>query len=120
MRPRGPGRRSEVQVQAGPRRRRPARRGHHPDSHPPLTSLRIIRRVIPPRRLLALPALALTAVFSGACTKQVQLKMAVQVVSQPEAADVSFRGKPIGAAPTDVSIKTYEDLQSILAVKGDL
>ena len=77
--------------------------------------------MILPRRLLALSALTLGAVFSGvACTKEVQLKMAVQVVSQPEAAEVSFKGKPIGAAPTDVSINTYEDLQSILAVKGDL
>ena len=72
------------------------------------------------RRILALFTLGFAALLSGACTKEVQLKMAVQVVSQPEAAEVTFRGKPVGAAPTDVSIKTYEDLQSILAVKGDL
>src|SRR5262249_42711582 len=45
--------------------------------------------------------------------------MAVQVVSQPEAAEVRYRGKAIGETPTNVAINTYEDLQSSLAVKGD-
>ncbi|MGH9400072.1 MAG: OmpA family protein [Thermoanaerobaculia bacterium] len=67
---------------------------------------------------LAVPALAL---LSGACApKEVQLHMAIQVVSQPESAEVRYRGKAIGDAPTNIAINTYEDLQSILAVQGDL
>jgi len=62
----------------------------------------------------------LPVLFAACGPKEVQLQMAVQVVSQPEAAEVRFRGKPIGEAPTNIAIKTYEDLQSILAVKGDL
>ena len=46
--------------------------------------------------------------------------MAIQVISEPEAAEVRFRGKTMGETPTNVSIKTYEDLQSILAIKGNL
>ncbi len=46
--------------------------------------------------------------------------MAVQVVSQPESAEVRYKGKTIGEAPTNIAINTYEDLQAIVAVKGDL
>ena len=46
--------------------------------------------------------------------------MAVQVVSQPESAEVRYKGKTIGDAPTNIAINTYEDLQAIVAVQGDL
>jgi outer membrane protein OmpA-like peptidoglycan-associated protein len=72
------------------------------------------------RRLARVAFVVLPALFAACAPKEVQLQMAVEVVSQPEAAEVSFRGKAIGQAPTNVAIKTYEDLQSILAVKGDL
>jgi outer membrane protein OmpA-like peptidoglycan-associated protein len=72
------------------------------------------------KRPCRLAAILLPALSAACASKEVQLQMAVQVVSQPDAAEVRFRGKPIGVAPTNVAIKTYEDLQSILAVKGDL
>lgn len=63
--------------------------------------------------------LALTAGLS-ACTKSVELKMAITVVSEPEKADVSFKGKTVGQTPRDVEVKTFDDLQSILVQKPDL
>ena len=71
------------------------------------------------RRFVSVAAVGI-ALLCAACTKEVKLQMAVQVVSQPEAAEVRYRGKQIGDAPTNVEVKTYEDLQSIVAVKGDL
>jgi outer membrane protein OmpA-like peptidoglycan-associated protein len=73
-----------------------------------------------PRRFLGLACLGLAIALAVGCTKEVRLQMAVQVVSQPEAAEVRFRGKAIGESPTNVSIGTYEDLESILAVKPGL
>lgn len=64
-------------------------------------------------------ALFLTAGLA-ACTKSVELKMAVTVVSEPEKADVSFKGKSVGQTPKDVDVKTFDDLQSILVAKPDL
>jgi outer membrane protein OmpA-like peptidoglycan-associated protein len=71
-------------------------------------------------RLIAAAAPTLALLFGACAPKEVQLHMAVQVVSQPENAEVRYRGKTLGSAPTNIAINTYEDLQSILAVKGDL
>ena len=58
--------------------------------------------------------------LSACATKEVQLQMDVEVVSEPENAEVSYRGKTLGGAPTNIAISTYEDLQSILVNKGGL
>ena len=50
----------------------------------------------------------------------VQLQMGIEVVSQPEKAEVSYRGKSLGETPVTLDVKTYEDLQSIVASKEDL
>lgn len=72
------------------------------------------------RRLARVSLVLLPALFGACAPKEVQLKMAVQIVSQPDSAEIRFHGKTIGEAPTNVAINTYEDLQSILATKGDL
>jgi outer membrane protein OmpA-like peptidoglycan-associated protein len=65
--------------------------------------------------------LLLAAVGLSACaSKEVKLKMALDVISQPEKAEVRYRGKVVGPAPTSLDVHTYDDLQSIVASHGDL
>jgi outer membrane protein OmpA-like peptidoglycan-associated protein len=56
-------------------------------------------------------------VSAAACTPKVDLKMAVEVVSDPGAATVTFKGKEIGATPAAVDVKTFDELMSIAASK---
>jgi outer membrane protein OmpA-like peptidoglycan-associated protein len=63
---------------------------------------------------------AAAAALTSACTKSVELKMAVEVVSEPAQADVKYKGKALGQTPADVNIKTFDDLQEIVATKTDL
>src|SRR5215468_8710299 len=76
-------------------------------------SIHIIPRTL--RRLSLLASLLAAVLLSACASKQVQLRMALQVVSQPEKAQVRYRGKTIGEAPTDVDVRTYEDLEAIVA-----
>jgi len=55
------------------------------------------------------------AVLSTACTPKVDLKMAVEVVSDPGAATVSFKGKDVGSTPAALEVKTFDELMSIVA-----
>jgi outer membrane protein OmpA-like peptidoglycan-associated protein len=71
-------------------------------------------------RVSRLSILALCALLATACTKQVQLKMALEVISQPERADVKFKGKKVGETPANIDVKTYYELASIVAEKADL
>ena len=57
--------------------------------------------------------------FTG-CTKSVPLRMAIEVVSEPAKADVKYHGKSIGETPADVDVKTFDDLESIIASKESL
>ncbi len=45
------------------------------------------------------------------------MKMAVEVVSDPGAAAVSFRGKAVGSTPAALEVKTFDELMSIAATK---
>ena len=60
-------------------------------------------------------SLALSLLITACASKEVQLRFALQVISQPEKAQVRFRGKPIGDAPKDVDVRTYADLDAIVA-----
>src|SRR5215831_9737968 len=77
----------------------------HPDSYNPCTL----------RRLSLLASIFAALSLSACASKQVQLRMALQVVSQPEKAQVRYRGKVVGEAPTDIDVRTYEDLEAIVA-----
>jgi outer membrane protein OmpA-like peptidoglycan-associated protein len=73
-----------------------------------------MRRFAPPTMVLALAALL------AGCTKTIQMKMAVDVVSDPERASVTFKGKLIGETPKSFDVTTFEDVASITATKADL
>mgnify|MGYP003588840927 CR=1 FL=1 len=63
--------------------------------------------------------LAACAALLTGCTPKNALRMAVEVVSDPEAATVSFKGRDVGPAPAALRVKTFEELMSIAARKGD-
>ena len=63
--------------------------------------------------------LAAAAALAG-CTKTIEMKMAVDVVSDPEHAQVTFKGKNIGEAPQSLNVTTFDDIASLTAKKDDL
>lgn len=65
--------------------------------------------------LLFLAALA----FASGCAKQTELKMTIDVLSEPGKADVEYRNKPVGAVPQRINIQTFDDLESIKATAAD-
>jgi len=67
---------------------------------------------------LALP-IALTSLLAG-CTHGVEMKMAIDVLSEPEKATVSYKGKVLGETPKSISVNTFEDVSSITASSADL
>lgn len=71
-------------------------------------------------RSFRLSLVPLVALLATGCVKQVQLKMALEVVSQPDKAEVRFKGKSVGETPANLDVKTYDELASIDAVKPDL
>jgi outer membrane protein OmpA-like peptidoglycan-associated protein len=70
----------------------------------------MIRRLTP-----SLGAVSLTFLITACASKEIQLRMALQVTSQPEKAQVRYRGKVIGDAPTAIDVRTYADLDAIAA-----
>jgi outer membrane protein OmpA-like peptidoglycan-associated protein len=68
------------------------------------------------------PALLLGLVIlgTGCASKEVQLRMSIEVVSEPPKAEVRYHGKSLGEAPASVQIATYEDFETILASIKDL
>ena len=72
------------------------------------------------RIALRMAALALAAALAGCTAKTVEMKMAVDVVSEPEHAQVTFKGKNIGETPKSLDVTTFDDVASITASKEDL
>lgn len=70
-------------------------------------------RVSPLPIVAALAAAALVA--ATGCTKKLELKMTIDVLSEPGKADVEYRNKPVGAVPQRINIETFDDLESIKA-----
>jgi outer membrane protein OmpA-like peptidoglycan-associated protein len=60
-------------------------------------------------------ALAVAASFAAACGPKVDLKMAVEVVSDPGVATVTFKGREVGSTPAALEVKTFDELMSIAA-----
>lgn len=67
---------------------------------------------------LVLP-IALAALLAG-CTHGVEMKMAIDVLSEPEKATVSYKGKVLGETPKSLNVSTFEDVSSITAASADL
>ena len=72
------------------------------------------------RPLTRLSLLALAAALAGCTAKTVQMKMALDVVSEPEKAEVTYKGKVIGETPQSLDVATFDDVASISAAKADL
>jgi outer membrane protein OmpA-like peptidoglycan-associated protein len=66
-------------------------------------------------RARAFALVLVSAAFASACGPKVDLKMAVEVVSDPGAATVTFKGKDIGSTPAALEVKTFDELMSIAA-----
>jgi outer membrane protein OmpA-like peptidoglycan-associated protein len=75
------------------------------------------------RRAWLTLGLTLAACGLAACattSKEVRLKLALDVTSQPEKAQVQYHGKVVGSTPVSIEVNTYGDLQSVVASLGDL
>lgn len=51
----------------------------------------------------------------GCFTRSAKLRMAVEVASDPEAAQVSYAGRNVGTAPTQLNVDDFQDLLKIAA-----
>jgi outer membrane protein OmpA-like peptidoglycan-associated protein len=60
-------------------------------------------------------ALVVSAAFAVGCGPKIDLKMAVEVVSDPGEATVTFKGKEVGSTPAALEVKTFDELMSIAA-----
>ena len=65
---------------------------------------------------------ALVALLAGCASqpKPTEMKMAVDVVSDPEKASITYKGKAIGETPKSLEVATFDDVASITAAKADL
>jgi outer membrane protein OmpA-like peptidoglycan-associated protein len=68
------------------------------------------------------PLLAAAFAIAGcASTKpEVPLKVAVEVITEPENVEVRYKGKPVGVAPQSMRVTSYEELGAIVAEKPGL
>jgi len=58
-------------------------------------------------------------VLATGCAKKLELKMTIDVLSEPGKADVEYRNKPLGAVPQRINTETFDDLESIKATAAD-
>jgi outer membrane protein OmpA-like peptidoglycan-associated protein len=72
------------------------------------------------RNASRLALLAAAALISGCASKSIEMKMALDVISDPEKAQVTYKGKVIGETPQSLSVATFDDVASITAAKSDL
>lgn len=73
---------------------------------------------VSPLPLVAALAAAVLVAATG-CTKKLELKMTIDVLSEPGKADVEYRNKPVGAVPQRINIETFDDLESIKATAAE-
>jgi outer membrane protein OmpA-like peptidoglycan-associated protein len=72
------------------------------------------------KTLVGALALVLGSSLLISCSKKIDLKMVVEVLSQPEKAEVRYHGKKVGETPKSLGIATWDDLDAIVATKPDL
>src|SRR5512140_809438 len=75
---------------------------------------------IPARLALPIAVAALLTGCAHTVEPKVEMKMAVDVLSEPEKATVSYKGKVIGETPKSLNVNTFEDVSSITATSADL
>ncbi|HQQ79631.1 MAG TPA: OmpA family protein [Thermoanaerobaculia bacterium] len=75
--------------------------------------------MVPSSSRTAAVVLAASTLF-GCAAKTIEMKMAVDVVSEPERASVTYKGKNIGETPKSFEVTTFDDVASITATKADL
>lgn len=68
------------------------------------------------RRTVLLASLLLASACSS---RRVEMKMGVEVLSEPAGAEIRYRGKRVGETPRSFRIASYEDLGSIDVVRAD-
>jgi outer membrane protein OmpA-like peptidoglycan-associated protein len=72
---------------------------------------------------LALP-IALAALLAGcthtAAVVEVEMKTAIDVLSEPEKATITYKGKVLGETPQSLRVQTFEDVTSITAANAGL
>ncbi len=69
------------------------------------------------QRLAPFAVVVPAALLAAACTRQIPMKMAVEVVAEPEKAEVTFKGKALGETPANVQVGTFDELMSIAATR---
>jgi outer membrane protein OmpA-like peptidoglycan-associated protein len=69
---------------------------------------------------LHLSLLAASVLLVGCATKTIEMKMAVDVVSDPEKAQITYKGKNIGETPQSLQVTTFDDVASLTATKDGL
>jgi outer membrane protein OmpA-like peptidoglycan-associated protein len=67
-----------------------------------------------------LSVLVAAAMLAGCTTKTIEMKMAIDVVSEPEKAQITYKGKNIGETPQSLDVTTFDDVASLTAKKDDL
>ena len=55
------------------------------------------------------------AAFLAACSPKGDLRMAVEVVSAPGEANVTFKGRSLGSTPAALEVRSFDELMSIAA-----
>jgi outer membrane protein OmpA-like peptidoglycan-associated protein len=66
-------------------------------------------------RVRASAFVAVFAALTTGCAPKTDLKMAVEVVSDPGGATVTFRGRDVGSTPAALEVKSFDELMSIAA-----
>jgi outer membrane protein OmpA-like peptidoglycan-associated protein len=64
--------------------------------------------------------LALPLALASCSSRRVEMKMAVEVLSVPDGAEVRYHGKRLGLAPRELTIASYDDIGAIVAAKPAL
>jgi outer membrane protein OmpA-like peptidoglycan-associated protein len=68
----------------------------------------------------SLLVLALPLALASCSSRRVEMKMAVEVLSVPDGAEVRYHGKRLGPAPKELTVASYDDIGSIVAAKPEL
>lgn len=69
--------------------------------------------MIASKRFMLAPWCVLTLVSAACGPRSVPIRMAVQIVAEPDQAAVTFKGKEVGETPTSITIGSFNDLMAI-------
>lgn len=72
-----------------------------------------------PRKLSRWAVLLAALAAASGCAKRLELKMTIDVLSEPGKAEIEYRSKNLGVVPQRINIETFDDLESIRATAAD-